>query len=145
MKKVKRWRYYCDFCKKSGGSGGHMKNHEAACTKNPDRECGLCRMADLEQKKTSELIELVNKHIIWRSFEDNYGNSTDSYTEFKSGITEDKVLKELRDFVEGCPACMLTAMRLTITTGLFSSFKWIKERDSFYKEGLPEPDYSGYY
>lgn len=36
-----RPRYGCDHCKKVGGSGGHMRKHEAACTNNPNRICRL--------------------------------------------------------------------------------------------------------
>lgn len=43
MRKAKRWRYYCDFCSKSGGHGGHMKTHEKHCTSNPARSCRMCR------------------------------------------------------------------------------------------------------
>jgi hypothetical protein len=42
MRKVKRWRYYCEYCKKSGGSGYHMESHERGCTNNPNRKCGMC-------------------------------------------------------------------------------------------------------
>jgi hypothetical protein len=42
MKAVKRWRYYCDHCKKAGASPYHMRNHEESCTLNPARVCKLC-------------------------------------------------------------------------------------------------------
>ena len=56
MRKVKRWRFYCEFCKKSGASGGHMAKHERGCTRNPQRECGMCKAAKQEQAPTSELL-----------------------------------------------------------------------------------------
>jgi hypothetical protein len=34
--------FYCDFCKKRGQSSYHMKRHEAHCTGNPARVCGVC-------------------------------------------------------------------------------------------------------
>jgi len=66
---------------------------------------------------------------------------SDPYQVIKEGYDEETVLKKLRGFVDGCPACMLTAMRLTESTGCFSKFDWKKERDSFYKESIPEPEY----
>lgn len=42
MREEKRWRYYCDYCGKSGGSKHHMRQHETACTNNPGRLCGMC-------------------------------------------------------------------------------------------------------
>lgn len=56
MIKKKMWRYYCEFCGKGGCSASHMKKHEEHCTMNPDRKCGLCEVADLEQQKMETLI-----------------------------------------------------------------------------------------
>jgi hypothetical protein len=60
VRKVKRWRYYCDYCDKGGCSGGVMAKHERGCTRNPERQCGLCRVAKLEQKPTAELLAALN-------------------------------------------------------------------------------------
>ena len=38
-----RPRYYCDHCNKGNGSPSAMKRHEAGCTKNPQRVCGMCK------------------------------------------------------------------------------------------------------
>ncbi len=147
MKKIKRWRYYCDYCKKSGGSGHYMKIHEKGCTANPKRTCGFCEKADLEQTDIEELKAIIQKSII---------NITETYIDgmpedfisfdFIEGKTEKSVLIELRDLVESCPACMLTAMRLTQTTYLFESFSFKAEKERFWIDNTPEPaDYSGYY
>lgn len=85
MRREKRWRYYCDFCKKSGASGGHMKRHERGCTLNPERVCGMCRLAGEEQRPMVELLQLAAK----------------------GG------LKALQDATENCPACILAAIRQT--------------------------------
>jgi len=42
-------RYYCEYCGKSGCAGGHMRNHEQHCTKNPNRVCGMCAIAQQQQ------------------------------------------------------------------------------------------------
>jgi hypothetical protein len=52
-------RYYCDFCKKGGCSGGHIAKHERGCTRNPDRVCGMCAKAKLEQKPTPMLLDAL--------------------------------------------------------------------------------------
>jgi len=75
-------RYYCDFCKKSGGSSYHMKKHESSCTKNPNRVCGMCAIVGKSQKTIRELTEAA-----------------------KFG------LESLRNVASGCPACMLSAIR----------------------------------
>lgn len=42
MKVKTKQVYYCDFCKKKSMSSFSMKKHEAVCTLNPERRCGLC-------------------------------------------------------------------------------------------------------
>ena len=59
MKRKKVWRYYCDFCKKSGCSGGHMKEHEQHCTMNPDRTCRMCDLLEEEQAETQTLVDAL--------------------------------------------------------------------------------------
>ena len=86
MKKKKVWRYYCEFCKKSGCNASHMKRHEAGCTANPNRVCGLCHAAGLSQKPINDLIAAL-------------GNG-------------DKVgVETLRELADNCPTCMLAAIR----------------------------------
>lgn len=82
MRKVMRWRYYCDHCKRSGGSGGHMAKHEKGCTNNPARVCGLCLHSSNEQASIEAL------KAAWA-------------TSFKA----------LRELAGECPACILAAMR----------------------------------
>ncbi|KKL05738.1 hypothetical protein LCGC14_2603050, partial [marine sediment metagenome] len=80
MKKVKKWRYYCDFCKKSGASEYHMRNHEKHCTSNPNRECRICDKMEVVQQPLHVLIEIYDQ----------------------------KHLQGLRDISENCPMCILT-------------------------------------
>lgn len=82
MRKVKKWRYYCDFCKKSGAAGGHIAKHERGCTKNPGRECGMCKIAKLEQKPVAELLAALN----------------------------DGGLPAVTELAQHCPACILSAI-----------------------------------
>lgn len=86
MKMVMRPRYYCEFCKKGGGSPSHIKRHEAGCTIRPDRTCGMCNAKGFEKPQTalSTLIPLA--------------------------LAGD--IDGLRTAANGCPACMLAAIRM---------------------------------
>lgn len=86
MRKVQRWRYYCEYCKKSGGSAYHMEMHEKGCTNNPHRVCGMCRNAGLKQAGIKHLIGAL-------------------------GIGDKEGMDKLRELSKGCPACMLAALR----------------------------------
>lgn len=59
MRTVLRNRYYCDHCKKAGGSAGHMRTHEQHCTSNPERKCRMCALADRETLSIDENHKLV--------------------------------------------------------------------------------------
>ena len=48
MRTAMRPRYYCDHCDKGNGSPSAMKRHEAGCTMNPQRVCGMCRLSHEE-------------------------------------------------------------------------------------------------
>lgn len=54
-----RPRYYCDFCNKGNGSPSAMRRHEAWCTVNPARVCGMCAKAELEQVHPAQLTEIL--------------------------------------------------------------------------------------
>ena len=85
MRKAQRWRYYCDHCDKSGGSGGHMAKHEAACTANPNRVCGFCG----QDRPVAELMVILGA-----------GGAA-----WKSGMAA------LRLETQNCPGCMLATIR----------------------------------
>jgi hypothetical protein len=93
MKKKKVWRYYCDHCGKGGCSAGHMKQHEAGCTKNPTRVCRMCEAAEQEQPPITDLIAAAR---LDASAEDDGFCKCDN----------------LRAAAHGCPACMLAGARL---------------------------------
>ena len=98
MKRKKVWRYYCDHCKKSGCSGGWISRHEKRCTANPDRVCGFCRLADIDQ---------VPIHVLTDTIHDEMAVSEPiSVAEAAANA-----VKALRDKTEGCPACILAAIR----------------------------------
>jgi len=106
MRRKKVWRYYCDYCKKAGCSGGHLKHHEERCTLNPKRICGFCKLADKQQPDLAKAMELLpdpTKYIKITEF---------GFTDF-DGLNDvvKEALPKLREFVENCPACIMAALR----------------------------------
>jgi hypothetical protein len=75
-------RYYCDFCKKSGCSGGHIRKHERGCTRNPNRECGICRKVEYEQQPTPALLAAL----------------------------EEGGVEAVKKLAQDCPACVMAAI-----------------------------------
>ncbi len=102
MRKEKKWIYYCEFCKKSGRSAPHIKWHEAHCTMNPNRECGMCALIDLDQAPLPELLGILPEPV-WK--ENEYGKSFLVDDAFNTAFVE------LRKRVENCPACIMAALR----------------------------------
>lgn len=82
MTRKPAWRYKCDFCGKTGYSACHMAKHEKHCTANDNRECRVCKLVEAEQKPMADLVAAA-----WRGIE------------------------ALEEVAEGCPACMLSAIR----------------------------------
>ena len=123
MKKLKRWRYYCDFCKKAGGSAPAMERHEKSCTMNPNRNCRMCDhwAGGCDFERVKEVAKLIIGKTSWLV-----------YREGDEAIEVD-ILNTLRDEAGGCPACMLAAMRQTDTVALFTQFSYEKEKAEFWK------------
>ena len=146
MRQAKRWRYYCDFCKKSGGSKHHMAKHEKSCTANPNRVCKM------------------HKFIAWDRAEDGLDTSSLSAAEIVAspsvvvasqeyraramnncGRDSKQLVGAIRIAADGCPSCMLAAVRLINADqegdgdldpyGPYidsASFSYAKERDAFW-------------
>jgi len=105
MRRKRVWRYYCDFCGRGGCAASHIKRHEAGCTANPNRVCGLCARIKIEQSPIAELISAL-----------------------KSGPDDDYKLGllALRKLAENCPACILAAIR---QSGVQRPPSWDGEED----------------
>ena len=127
MKRLKKWRYYCDYCKKSGGSGGHIKRHEESCTMNPNRVCGMCKHTDEEQPKMADMILILDAAII------NNGQDDRGF-EFWTIKNEKEALGALRRAANNCPACILAALRQYKYPFLFGSFSFEAEKKSFWSD-----------
>lgn len=89
-----------------------MEKHELRCTGNPNRVCGMCRMAGLTQKPVSVLAILVES--------DEQGEPCSEYD-----------LGKLREGTQGCPACMLAALRKADV--MSESFSWKTESNEWLK------------
>lgn len=90
MRVLLRKRYYCDHCKRAGGSRVHMEKHEKGCTNNPGRVCGMCALVGSESFPAAELQRVLNTEG-WQA---------------------------LCDKVENCPACILATQRQADTSGV---------------------------
>ncbi len=126
MKKVKRWRYYCDFCKKVGSQGPPMERHEKNCTMNPDRGCGMCDRLDNSFPEPIEVLMAPLKELeVLRA----------ELPRFSELREETKVaIEKLREKAGGCPACMLAAIRQSQTPFIQGLFVYKEEVESFWKE-----------
>ena len=124
MRKAKRWRYYCDFCNKCGGSAFHMRNHESACTNNPDRRCNMCKLLDLTQVPMKRL-----KGIIAAYESRVYSFVYPPYDRDSSDQAAKELMDALKKETDGCPACIFAAIRQTETWHV--GFQWEKERDVY--------------
>jgi hypothetical protein len=85
-----------------------MAKHERGCTMNPDRVCGLCEYAipSLQQKPIADLVACL-------ACEDD---------DLEAGMAK------LRDLAQGCPGCILAAIRQS------------KIRDRYYDSEYGWPD-----
>ena len=124
-------RYYCEYCTKSNCSAGAMSKHEKHCTKNPDRKCGMCDVMEEDQQSISDMLALFPPiDTIKGTYEnDGYSNSEDwIYTD-----NLQIAIKNLRDLVNNCPACILAAIRQAgIPVPLISDFDYKKEVDEIW-------------
>ena len=130
MKRVKRWRYYCDFCKKVGGQRPSMEKHERGCTNNPDRVCGLCEHCGELQTDLSTLTVFIDSYCadLPRVKIPEFSEQLEA-----SGNKLDPMLKELRDLANNCPACILAALRQA-KTETWTNFSFKTERDAWWGE-----------
>ncbi len=127
MKKIKRWRYYCDYCKKVGGSAYHMAKHEKHCTLNPNRECGMCQIEECDQPKISVLLECLPEPKPYEII-DEYGYVC--YPGFDKAT--ELAMPELRRLTGGCPACILSALRQKgIPVPMVESFNYKNESENW--------------
>lgn len=128
MKKIKKWRYYCEFCKKSGASAYHMQKHEDHCTMNPRRRCGMCEADPGGDMVTKPMEDLITALLC-------------------QGNDYEKGLEVLREVTGNCPACILAAIRQSgiqrppeddgeggCDEGVYLSFNFVTEKKRFWSD-----------
>lgn len=127
MKTVLRNRYYCDHCKKAGGSASHMRKHEAGCTNNPQRVCGMCKHGTGHIHSVADLVAIL-------------------------GRGSDAQMKELREATGDCPACILAAIRQSSAAAYLlpenndvANFDFKKEAAGFWIDHTRNKHAEGYY
>ncbi len=103
-------RYYCDFCKKSGGSASSMSKHEKHCTKNPGRLCRVCQMIKEEQAPIEELLALLPEAVKDEVESKLTGDGVETCMVFDAKEINE-ALPALREAANNCPACVMAALR----------------------------------
>lgn len=148
MRRKKVWRYYCEFCKKSGGHAYWMRKHEAACTANPDRVCGMCELcADGGGASLEELMACLPDGHEWDRLDRmDYLSGDESSRRRKESLEGLSKMRELTN----CPACLLAAIRqrgMTFYCGCdvdwegetgSEGFDWKKERQACLDAYVPD-------
>jgi hypothetical protein len=95
MKKRRVWRYTCEHCKKSNCSAPSIASHERHCTANPARHCRMC----VKLQGVQQPIEILKAAL---------ANDCVENVDAEKNEVEPKHLREVAD---GCPCCMLAAIR----------------------------------
>ena len=112
MKAKKVWRYYCEYCKKSGCSKYWMRRHEERCTLNPNRICGYCKLIDDEQPEISELLSLLPE--LEQCKEEYMYYDKEMCISYDSDMVY-KGVEKIRE-ITNCPACMEWAISGAVIT-----------------------------
>lgn len=138
MKAVKRWRYYCDHCKKVSGSRPAMEKHEKGCTLNPARDCGICGFLCTGGAALADLIALLPdpakfvRDVPEERYFDGVAWDTIPARQEQDGEAirnaTHAVLPKLRELTDNCPACILAALRQRgIAVPLIEDFNFTSE------------------
>jgi len=126
-----RTRCECDYCGKKNWSVGHMRKHEKHCTKNPERECRVCKMVEGEQKAIAALMAVLPEPTTLH-IEGEYDSKT-----YIDGAEKrlNESLPALRDLCDNCPACILAALRQKgILVPMATDFDFTNEMKSIWAE-----------
>jgi hypothetical protein len=120
--KIKRVnQYQCEYCGKKNYSAGHMKSHELHCTLNPNRKCKMCDKlvdwAGLEDQRPVPMDKLLEvlpkpKEVTRKEYwEDPFGPGYRKYETIENIDEINAAIEKLKEITEGCPACILAALR----------------------------------
>ena len=114
-------RYYCDYCGKGGCQAAAMRKHERHCTMNPNRVCRMCRVLNQPQPDIENLVALLPRP---QDYEHHDYGST-AYKGFGAAMKDG--MAALREAADGCPACILAAIRQAGWSGMVGDFDYQKE------------------
>ena len=145
MRKVQRWRYYCDYCPKAGQSGFHMATHEKHCTLNPQRECRMCgHISGSKGTDVAEMLALLPDPAGYmRTITDGIdgwmtNEPFDVLDDAKIKPVIDAAMPALRELTENCPVCIMAAFRQRkIPLPLVESFDFKQEMKDMW-DGINE-------
>jgi hypothetical protein len=161
VKAVKRWRYYCDHCKKVSGLRTAMEKHEKGCTLNPARDCGICGFINGGmQVSTAELLLLLpDPKTFVRHQSEDFGpdigvTEWDEHDDAAMCAAVHAVLPKLRELTDDCPACILASLRQKgIPVPVITDFNFTEEMKAAQqrmndarreRENRPSYGYGGY-
>ena len=133
MRRKLVYRYYCDYCKKAGCSGWHMKNHELHCTMNPNRDCRVCDLIGAAQVPISDLIAVLPDPTLLLQYDTGPDGEDQGQHWEDWGV--DAAIEKLREMTEHCPACIMAALRQAgIPVPLASTFRFKKEMEDVWSD-----------
>ena len=128
-------RYYCEFCGKASCAAWAMRKHERACTLNPERICGMCAFAAIEQRPMTDIRACLPNRADYEPEPDVYGFIV--YTDLEKAIAVS--LEDLRKLTDGCPACIMAALRQQgIPIPAARDFDFKAECQQWFNERRPE-------
>lgn len=112
-KKITRTRWRCDHCRKGFWQRPRAEKHERGCTLNPDRVCSMHRYATGE-KASPTMPDLIGA---------------------LDAAKPDCGLAELRELADGCPCCILAAIRQSKieSLGLHENFNFRAEMETMWE------------
>jgi hypothetical protein len=97
MREVTKIVYYCEHCRRHGLSRAAMAKHEAGCTMNPVRVCRWRIDGHSDGTKQMDMAPIA-QGVSYRAFH-------------SGGFLSAEDIDWLRSELDGCPACMLAALR----------------------------------
>lgn len=126
MKSRQVTQFICEFCGAKKYASWAMKQHEARCTKNPQRHCRMCcdEWGHPVESLLPKVREIAGEYpLVPSSFEDDAGyyNTEDA----------EAILNKVRSLVDGCPACTLALLRLSGLVHNGVRLDWQKESKSY--------------
>ncbi|MGD9157172.1 MAG: hypothetical protein PVG39_02075 [Desulfobacteraceae bacterium] len=106
-----------------------MENHEKHCTNNPNRECRMCYLNGYSKppKTMEELFEIIDNHI--KTVQIKMGGATVCCPKWDSK----EIIKSLDEAVDGCPACILAALRQYKRSDIWVEYDFEAKKKEFWE------------